>query len=342
MAQIWQIYKGVSAPHNGIETLPPPPSWRQFSNLDELETTKPFISDSQKTAYKQRFGKAVYQASINEINMVNMALLLRRPLLVTGKPGSGKSSLAHAIAYELQLGPVQTWSITSRSSLIDALYSYDAIGRLHAYQIIENSDKQNKVPHEIPIGKFVRLGPLGTALLPRNIPRVLLIDEIDKSDIDLPNDLLNVFEEGEFIIPELARHPQTKDGIDITNNDGNMTSIKNGHIRCHAFPFVIITSNGERELPPAFLRRCLRLDIAPPNPEKLAKIVEQYFHQGTSSDREKREQLLHAFLEKRKFGDLSTDQLLNAVFLMSNNVNLDKPVNEEEQLLNSILRYINE
>ena len=133
--------------------------------------------------------------------MVNTALFLRRPLLITGKPGSGKSTLAHSVAYELNLGPVLRWPITTRSTLQDGLYRYDAIARLHEASLRGGTPK---------IGPFVQLGPLGTAMVPTRWPRVLLIDEIDKSDIDLPNDLLNIFEEGEFEIPELASGSRRK------------------------------------------------------------------------------------------------------------------------------------
>ncbi|MFM6859063.1 MAG: MoxR family ATPase, partial [Dolichospermum sp.] len=112
--------------------------------------------------------------------------------------GTGKTSLAYAVAYELGLGEVLHWPITTRTTLKDGLYSYDAIGRL---QDAKDKDKDNLAE----IGKYINLGSLGTALLPSEKPRVLLIDEIDKSDIDLPNDLLHIFEEGEFEIPVLRR-----------------------------------------------------------------------------------------------------------------------------------------
>src|SRR5579883_1738754 len=174
----WKIFQGTpEQPHNGIERLPAPPNWRRFDKEERGVT---------------------YQARGEEIDLVNAALYLRRPLLVTGKPGTGKSSLAYAVAKELQLKEVLRWNITTRSTLQQGLYRYDAIGRL---QDAQGSGKDNLSE----IGKYIQLGPLGTALLPSLNPKVLLIDEIDKSDIDLPNDLLNIFEEGEFEIPELAR-----------------------------------------------------------------------------------------------------------------------------------------
>ena len=148
----WRMYQGTSEPHNGITDLPEPPPWRQFQgkilNERDLEAD-PHI--------KRRFGGATFQATEKVIDLVNTALYLRRPLLVTGKPGVGKSSLAYAVAYELKLGQVLLWPITSRSTLKEGLYHYDAIGRL------EEANLTQKTPD---IGKFIRLGPLGTALLP--------------------------------------------------------------------------------------------------------------------------------------------------------------------------------
>src|SRR5262249_24910117 len=133
---------------------------------------------------------ANYKASDNERELVNAAMVLRRPLLMTGKPGNGKSTLAYAVAWELNLGPVLRWPITTRATLQEALYRYDAVERLRDASMAGAGSAPQ-------IGDYIRLGPLGTALIPAQRPRVLLIDEIDKSDIDLPNDLLNVLEEGE-------------------------------------------------------------------------------------------------------------------------------------------------
>src|SRR5207244_1828658 len=97
----------------------------------------------------------VFQTSEEEVELVNAALYLRRPLLITGKPGSGKSSLAYSVARELKLGPVLRWSITSSTKLSDGLYHYDAIGRL----------QDASLNRDLGIGEYVRLGPLGAALL---------------------------------------------------------------------------------------------------------------------------------------------------------------------------------
>src|SRR5207248_3463886 len=121
--------------------------------------------------------------------------------------------------------------------LSDGLYHYDAIGRLQDTSIGKLQD----------IGEYIRLGPLGAALLPLKKPRVLLIDEIDKSDIDLPNDLLHVFEEGEFEIPELVRLSKDTRYVEVYyGKQSNLkVRIEEGRVCCRAFPFVVLTSNEE-------------------------------------------------------------------------------------------------
>jgi MoxR-like ATPase len=242
------------------------------------------------------------------LETVNAALFLRRPLLVTGKPGTGKSTLAYSIAHELRLGPVLYWPINSRSTLQDALYRYDAIGRLQEANL-RHRDRVDGVPE---IGRYLRLGPLGTALLPWRRPRVLLIDELDKSDIDLPNDLLNIFEEGQFEIPELTRLPDDQQPVGVRTADGRSVTVDRGQVQCRAFPVVVITNNGEREFPPAFLRRCLRLYIQPPDAEKLRDIVGAQLGEEAL---EANDHLIDAFLAARESADLATDQLLNLIFL---------------------------
>lgn len=286
----WLIFRGNSDPHDEIKSLPDPPPWRQFARGEDK---KPKINRG-----------ATFQAESNEIQLVNAALYLRRPLLITGRPGTGKTSLAYAVAHELKLGEVLRWSITSRSTLAEGLYQYDAIGRMQEAALHPGVAAD--------ISKFLRLGPLGTALLPSPRPRCLLIDELDKSDIDLPNDLLNIFEEGEYEIPELVRLEELIAKI-REHESANLAAIKHGRVQCKSFPFVVITSNGEREFAPAFLRRCLRLDIPPPDKAKLERIVEA--HLGPKM-RDQAETLIREFLSKRDRNDIATDQLLQAIYLV--------------------------
>src|SRR5205807_37026 len=127
------------------------------------------------------------------------------------------------------------WSINSRSTLQEGLYHYDALARLRD----ANLEQLDKTRAEVDIGRYLKLGPLGTALLPSSRPRVLLIDEIDKSDIDLPNDLLHVFEEGSYEIPELLRLADKLPDVKLLPDDGQSEAdrvcIRLGKVRCEEF-----------------------------------------------------------------------------------------------------------
>ncbi len=305
-AATWQIYLGTGEPHDGITRLPAAPPWRQFTGEVEPDAT-PWDGDTVGPRPGSADRAKAYLPSADVVDMVNAALYLRRPLLVTGKPGTGKSTLAASIAYELKLGPVLNWPVTGQSQLRDALYRYDAIGRLQEASLVRDGAAPD-------LGRYIRLGPVGTALVPRHRPRVLLIDELDKAGVDLPNDLLNVFEEGQFEIPELMRLPDDQQTTQVMTADpGGRATVTRGLVRCNAFPLVVITSNGEREFPPAFLRRCLRLNIQPPNAAKLAEIVRGHLGPAALAEGEP---LVDQFVESREYGDLATDQLLNAIYLV--------------------------
>jgi MoxR-like ATPase len=243
-------------------------------------------------------------------------------------------------------GPYR-WSIVSRTTLKEGLYSYDAIGRLQAASLLrqEVGDKTVKAP---PVGDFLRLGPMGMAFhqsRPRR-PAVLLIDEIDKSDIDMPNDLLHIFEEGFFEIPELTR---LQDGSPEKvlpyrgrqQDSEEKLAIPNGCVPCREFPLVLMTSNEAREFPPAFLRRCLRLTLRQPNNEdEFYKILKQRFSEDTlvAMDGETRN-LIKEFLarmqDRNKEVRLATDQLLNAVYLLLQGEDLNQGNND---LLDTLFR----
>ncbi len=298
----WYIYTGSGevAPEgvDPLNALPEAPPWRQFQdkNRDEKrgETFRP---------------------SATTIQLVNISLYLRRPLLVKGNPGTGKSSLAYAIARELKLGKVLKWSINTRSTLKEGLYEYDALARLQDVQ----RRREEKSEIDTNIGRYIRLGAFGTALVATERPRVLLIDEIDKSDIDLPNDLLNVLEEGEFAIPEIEREPKGKDvsTIEVQTHDNEKVTLKSGMIRSEFFPIVVMTSNGEREFPPAFLRRCVRLDIKIPDRDELINIIKQHLGEKVTAEAE---EAIEDFLKQQgeAEGDLATDQLLNLIYMIVN------------------------
>ena len=321
----WLIFRGTGEPHDGIARLPEPPPWRDFQGGPPL----PVRRDAMAAQGPRRHSlAATYQVDADTVELVNTALYLRRPLLVTGDPSIGKSTLAYAVAHELRLGPVLRWPITSRSTRREGLYRYDAVGRIEDASAGEATDAGP--------GRYMRLGPLGTALAPYELPRVLLVDEIDKSDVDLPNDLLDTFEEGEYEIPELSRISDVVPEVPVRPaDDGPPVPVRNGYVACRAFPFVVLTSNRERDFPPAFLRRCVRLDLAPPNRDRLAAIVTAHLGADVAA---RRADLIDAFLDRRELGELATDQLLNALYL-TGHADGDDPASRE-QLAERIFQHL--
>jgi MoxR-like ATPase len=322
----WKIYRGDPKPDERFRQILYDdrycPEWRNFPKRhypDEAGREAAIARSGPLPGERDSRGAAFVPDDDGMIEMVNAALYLRRPLLVTGKPGVGKSSLIYSVARELGLGRVLRWPINSRSSLRDGQYQYDAIGRLQEWQLKKmRMEAAGNLGAEIDIGEYLQLGPLGTAMLPWAHPRALLIDEIDKGDPDLANDLLNVLEEGEFEIPELARLGKNPDyetvEVPTADGGGHTARIVKGVVRCLHFPFVILTSNGERDFPPAFLRRCLQLEVEEPGPEQLWEIVRSHLDAVTEAEADS---IIQDFIRLRHEGLRTNDQLLQAVFLLT-------------------------
>lgn len=233
------------------------------------------------------YGLTPYLPSLQLINAVNLAIFLERPLLLKGEPGCGKTTLAQAVAYELGL-PYETWYIKSTTRARDGLYTYDAVGRLHDAQLARMGDTNNSKVENLD--NYIKLGPLGRAF--KNEKRtVVLIDEIDKADIDFPNDLLRELDEQRFTIEE-----------------------KGEEVKANYPPIVFVTSNDEKDLPDAFLRRCLFYYIQFPYPQ-LANIVKSHFPESEPRLVEaavKRFSELRQKMEKGKAGKkVSTSELLD-------------------------------
>jgi MoxR-like ATPase len=212
-------------------------------------------------------------------NAVNVAIALQRPLLIRGEPGTGKTLLAHSIANGLGKGLI-VWNIKSTTKAQEGLYVYDTVQRLNDSRF-GDSDVSD-------IKQYIKLGKLGQAFIsPEQV--VLLIDEIDKADLEFPNDLLNELEEMSFYIPE------TNESITATHR-----------------PIVVITSNAEKELPDAFLRRCIFHYIEFPNSELMEEIVRVHF--PDIKDNLLRE-ALKAFYKLREIDDFrkkpSTSELID-------------------------------
>lgn len=299
-------YRGDGAARD--VTLPKPPPWRTFPRRSLAE---------------------VFQPPEGLVDAVNAALCLRRPLLVTGAPGSGKSTVIDSVAAELGLGTPLRWHVTSQSTLSEALYRYDVLGRIHAHQLGGSTDD---------IAPFMQLGPLGTALLPAQRPRALLIDEIDKSDLDLPSDLLNVLERGEYEIPELARHKEAE--VNVQEWGGERTHrIVRGRVQCAEFPFIVITNNGERDFPPPFLRRCVRFTMPSLDDTEMLKKVVAAHLSTVDVDSGPTLELINEFAARVRSGELlAVDQLLGAAYLLSGGDTLDGP--RRRNLLDQLLREL--
>jgi MoxR-like ATPase len=242
-----------------------------------------------------------YLPDADLIQAVNLAIVLQRPLLVMGEPGCGKSVLATAVAYELyhdqKLADIDKgapqdfknwlfkWHIKSTTKAKDGFYEYEALRRLLDVQLASKTGSKKADD----VGEYVKKRKMAEAIEKSTplYPAILLIDEIDKADLDFPNDLLNELEGGDFIVPET-----NKPIVERGSGDNKKRS-----------PLIIITSNREKELPDAFLRRCIYYYIPPFSADRLKLILENRFYKKDTSNEDAKaliDSTVIAFEEIRK------------------------------------------
>ncbi|MGD1890824.1 MAG: AAA family ATPase [Cyclobacteriaceae bacterium] len=273
----------------------------------------------QKVSFEDGNGRKrdldVYIPSSELINAVNLTIQLKkRPLLLMSEPGCGKTRLAEAVAYELHKEKMYEhyfrWDIKSTSKAKDGIYRYDALSRLHDVNLGDRAKKDvNDLNNYIEKGKLARAF---TEPQNSNLPNILLIDEIDKADIDFPNDLLLEIENKSFNISELGEQ---------------------GELQATSNVIIFITSNQEKELPSAFLRRCLFHLIEFPDISRLKQIVQEHIQSVENDQIDKALEIVSDIRNKLDETDKkpSTSELIDWFTMLDyyHQLSIEKPAPED-------------
>jgi MoxR-like ATPase len=282
--------------------------------------------------------KIKYSASEQLKEAINLALLINRPLLLMGEPGVGKTLAAKAVAHEWYGDNIEghyfQWNIKSTTKAQEGLYRYDALRRLSDAQILKAEDREKL--NNTTLGaedSYFQYGKLSEAIKKstKSDRSILLIDEIDKAEIDFPNDLLHELENYEFTIPETNENVKKPEGFE--------------------FPLIIITSNREKELPPAFLRRCIYFYIDFPNENELEAILCNHFIEDKNQNVGQIKKAVSEFVKLRTIIDkylmgldkkLSTSELVDwygVINKLQNTKNIDE---QHKKLLSQVEKWFNE
>lgn len=304
----------------------------EYTGNPDYQPQPPPLGESKKRQRKCY----PYRPEPGLVQAVNLAIALERPLLLQGDPGCGKTRLASAIAYEFsqrylqgqEPWPYYCWNIKSTTRAQEGLYYYDAIARLRDAQFLGMNRLEDYLPSEEVKELIQRLqnrsayleyGCLGKAFLEKSHRPILLLDEIDKADIDFPNDLLLELEELRFEVPEIG-------------------AVGDKSIAAAYSPIVIVTSNREKELPDAFLRRCVYYFLNFPEEDELVEIVKLHFPNLESEQEQLVEAAIDQFLDIREIGvkrpeskRIGTSELLDWLRVL-----LNKPVPEALQNIRNL------
>lgn len=250
---------------------------------------------------------SLYEFPTGLLNAVKVAIHLGQPLLITGEPGTSKTELAHAVANKFGLPAPFTFHTKTTSTAKDLFYIYDSLAH---FQYTQNNKNETLTIEQVE-DKFIKYQALGKAIMQKDQRYIVLIDEIDKAPRDLPNDILNEIDKLEFEVPEINRTGE------------------NCHKTVPEFrPIIIMTSNSEKNLPDAFLRRCIFFHIEFPNVDTLIKILKNKSIDAKYSDTQWIEILKHFNIirdKKAKRKKPATSELIYWVnILAKNNFDVNK------------------